>query len=145
MQKNKPEQTEVSRLLAKVDELYAIRQAALEAENQVQKVLLTALFEAFKTVSESNRNDNRQRLMTLQELAVFIGYGKRNIQDWISDKEFPDLRAKAGADPRFDLGEVLDHMKRHRKNNRTSAAANDKVKPLQRDCKRDGSKANVSL
>ncbi len=135
-------------IISAIDEAYANRRAALEAENRMVKMFATAIFEALDALIEASSNTpkgNGGSLMTLQEMADFVGYNPRTIQQWIADGDFPDLRAKEGADPRFDRAEILNHMKQHRKNLRGEAAANGKVSPLQRDCKQARSKANVSL
>lgn len=145
---------EQEQIIAAIDEAYANRQAvldakkaALKAENKAAKMLIAALFQLQDSVNEagSRSSSNGNSLMTLQDTANFTGYSPRTIQQWIADGDFPDLRAKEGADPRFDRAEILNHMKKHRKNLRGEAAASGKVSPLQRDCKQKRSKANVSL
>src|SRR5881628_3876749 len=54
--------------------------------------------------------------LTLDELATRLRRNKRTIQEWVSDYGLPELRAHPTADPLFDWREVLEWMKRHRKN-----------------------------
>jgi predicted DNA-binding transcriptional regulator AlpA len=148
VQKNERTESKIAGLIAAIDEVHARRQAAIDAENRAAKMFVKAVFEIIDAEIEAHckqPNSSNDSLMTLQELADFVGYNSRTIQQWIADGDFPDLRAKDGADPRFDRAEILNHMKQHRKNLRGEAAANGKVSPLQRDCKQARSKANVSL
>ncbi len=140
---NRPSQ---EKAWAALDDLTAKLHAALEAGNETAKTLLAVWFESLET----NRMPHQQTisngfrsLITIKELAELWDVSERSIREWITTNGLPYRRV--GADLRFDLTEVDEWTKRHRKNNLPSAASNDKVKPLQRDCKRDRSKANVSL
>ncbi len=141
----KTESTDIrEQLFAGLDSLKGNLFAALDDATKTAKTCV-AWLESQKTqiVENCRANPSDESLMTLQEVADYLNYSKRAIQEWIANDGFPVRRC--GADPRFDRAEVDEWTKRHRKNTRNETAANGKVQPLQRDCKRDGSKANVSL
>ncbi len=141
----KTESTDIrEQLFAGLDSLKGSLCAALDDGTKTAKTFV-AWLESLKTqiVENSQAKPGDESLMTLQEVADYLHYSKRAIQDWIANDGFPARRC--GADPRFDRAEVDEWTKRHRKNARNAMAANGKVPPLQRDCKRSGSKNNVSL
>lgn len=129
-----------------LDAFTASRKASIEAENRAAKVLINVFFEVTETEIQAHRQTSKiydASLMTIKEIAAHLKVTPRSIRTWIDDDGFPVRYV--GADPRFDLAEVEEWTKRNRKNARNATGANGKVPPLQRDCKRDGSKNNVSL
>lgn len=134
-----------AQIFARLDSFTGHLHAAIDEGGKAAKTFFNwfdSLRERFEANSQAAPN-GVDSLMTLEQVAAYLNYSKRAIQDWIANEGFPVRRCKT--DPRFDRAEVDEWTKRHRKNNRTSTAANDKVSPLQRDCKQTRSKANVSL
>lgn len=132
-------------LFARLDGLSGHLHAAIDEGGKAAKSFFNWLDSLRQRIEESGTAtpNGSDSFMTLEQVAAYLNYSKRAIQEWIANDGFPVRRC--GADPRFDRAEVDEWTKRHRKNNRTSTAANGKVSPLQRDCKQMRSKANVSL
>lgn len=132
-------------IFARLDSFTGHLHSAIDEGGKAAKTFLNwldSLRERIEANGQATPNGGGS-LMTLEQVAAYLNYSKRTIQDWIANESFPVRRC--GGKPRFDRAEVDEWTKRHRKNNRTSTAANGKVSPLQRDCKQTGSKANVSL
>lgn len=68
-----------------------------------------------------------ERLMTINDLANYLQVTPRAIRGWINKQGLPVRYA--GDDPRFDLAEVGEWMKRHRKINRVEHRGNGKLAP----------------
>ncbi len=132
-------------LFARLDGLTSHLHAAIDEGGKAAKSFFNWLDSLRERIEESSTAtpNGSDSLMTLEQVAAYLNYRKRTIQDWIANEGFPVRRC--GADPRFDRAEVDEWTMRHRKNNRNSTAANGKVSPLQRDCKQTRSKVNVSL
>ncbi len=119
-------------VFAALDDLTAKLCAAIEAGNEAAKTLLTIWLESLetdRTPHQQTTSNGFRSLVTIKELAELWDVSERSIRDWIAKEGLPYRRV--GADLRFDLTEVDEWTKRHRKNNRAMTAANGKVLPLQ--------------
>ena len=120
-------------VFAALDDLTAKLCAAIEAGSQAAKMLQMIWLESpdtDQTPHQRPTHNDRQSLVTTKELAELLRVSTRSIRKWKAKKGLP-YRC-VGADLRFDLAEVDEWTKRHRKNNHTLTAANGKVQPLQR-------------
>lgn len=138
---------ERDQIFAAIDETASNLRGAVEAGSRVAKMFANICFELMEAQSETHYQSSpasNDSLMTIKELAVYLHVATRTIHNWRKKKDFPQP-LRAGKDPRFDRREIDEWLERERKNSRAITAANGKVPPLQRDCKRNGSKNNVSL
>ncbi|MDX2042499.1 MAG: helix-turn-helix domain-containing protein [Acidobacteriota bacterium] len=120
-------------ILAAMDRLTTCLHSALDAANETAKELLTLWLDSLetdRTPHQQTTSNGFRSLVTIKELAELWDVSERGIRDWIAKESLPYRRV--GADLRFDLIEVDEWTKRHRKNNRAMTAANGKVLPLQR-------------
>lgn len=51
------------------------------------------------------------KLLTVRELAQHVGYSETRVRRLVHEGALPALRVRSGAEVRFDLDEVLAHMR----------------------------------
>jgi len=125
-------QEEKEEIFTAIDDFASKLRATLDAGNVVAKSLVRVWLESLEKESTAQRQTARDRypsLVTIKQLAEIWGVSERAIRTWMAKDGL--LSRRLGADVRFDLAEVDEWTKRHRKINRTSTAANGKVTPLQ--------------
>jgi hypothetical protein len=113
------------------DQILSLIDSYYGAKRDLAKALVVTWLASLNDQAEASaiaaRPAQNEKPLTLDELAARLGKNKRTIQEWEKKFGLPSLRAHSKADPLFDWREVLEWMRRHRKNNRVERGGNGKI------------------
>lgn len=114
-----------------LDDLEARACETIQAANRVGKAVLSVWIKPLTLGATSGQMTTRAaalHLMTIKEIAAYLNANERSIHNWMKTGELPYRRV--GSDIRFDMAEVDEWTKRHRKNAHGIPASNGKVRSL---------------
>jgi len=103
-------------LFTVIEEMYSHRQAALIAEKRALKLVVNAFFDwresdASARIVKTHDGDSKT-ILTTKQLAERLNYSTRTIQQ-LKTEGLPHIGE--GRATRFEIGAVVDWLKRHRK------------------------------